>query len=95
MLKITKRPLAKDDLKDIWRYTYREWGEKQADKYIIELGKGINQLIDNPEIGTTCSYEIKYHQYAINHHIIFYRINSTEIIIVRVLHERMDPKKHL
>jgi len=95
MFTIIMRPLAKEDLKDIWRYTYKEWGERQADKYLIELGTGIDGLTDNPELGITCYYESKYRQYMINHHIICYRIENTEIIIVRVLHERMDPKRHL
>ncbi len=45
MFKITKRPLVKEDLKDIWRYTYREWGEKQADKYLLEISKEILKKI--------------------------------------------------
>ena len=92
---ITMRPLAKEDLKDIWLYTYSEWGEKQADKYLIELGSGIEGLIDNPELGMVCDYVTQYRQYLKNHHIIFYRIEGDEIIIVRVLHERMDPKLYL
>ena len=50
MLVITKRPLAKEDLKGIWRHTYKQWGERQADKYLIELGTGIDGLSDNPEL---------------------------------------------
>jgi len=33
MRKIVKRPLARQDLKQIWRYSFKEWGEAQADKY--------------------------------------------------------------
>lgn len=95
MLIITKRPLAKEDLKNIWRHTYKQWGVRQADKYLNELDHGIGRLIDNPKIGVSCPYAVEYRQYSINHHIIFYRITETEIVIVRVLHERMEPKRHL
>ncbi|MDX2506402.1 MAG: type II toxin-antitoxin system RelE/ParE family toxin [Gammaproteobacteria bacterium] len=96
MLNITKRPLAKEDLKGIWRYTYKHWGERQADKYLNELGHAIDRLVNNPEIGISCPYvNAEYRQYSIKHHIIFYRIEETAIVIVRVLHERMDPNRHL
>lgn len=95
MFVITKRPLAKEDLKNIWRYTFNQWGEKQANKYLKELGHGIDRLIEPPKMGIPCPYEAKYRQYFINHHIVFYRITETEIIITRVLHERMEPTRHL
>ena len=40
MSKITLRQEAIDDLNDIWRYTFKEWSKKQADKYyeMLEFG---------------------------------------------------------
>jgi len=32
MREIVKRPRAREDLKGIWRYSFTEWGEAQADK---------------------------------------------------------------
>ncbi len=43
--------LAESDLIDIWRYSFDEWGEVQADKYLDELDSGIKRLAENPEIG--------------------------------------------
>ena len=40
MLEIVKRPRAKEDLNGIWRYSFNEWSEAQADKYLAEMGKG-------------------------------------------------------
>jgi|APSaa5957512535_1039671.scaffolds.fasta_scaffold59217_3 toxin ParE1/3/4 len=95
MYQITNSPLARQDLKDIWHYTYNKWGEKQASKYLIELGEKVELLIENPELGIVCTYITKYRQYPVNHHITYYRIDGNNIIIVRVLHEMMDPKRHL
>ena len=36
MLEIVKRPRAKEDLKGIWHYTFNEWGEAQADTYLMD-----------------------------------------------------------
>lgn len=29
--------IADEDLLNIWRTTYKNWGSRQADKYLIEL----------------------------------------------------------
>jgi len=33
--------------------------------------------------------------YRINQHVVYFRNSEDEIIIVRILHTRMDPEKHL
>jgi toxin ParE1/3/4 len=45
---------AKKDLQAIWLYSFKNWGEKQADKYFDELDKAIALIAHNPEIGTPC-----------------------------------------
>ncbi len=44
MYKVNIRPEAKQDIKNIWQYTFKTWGEKQADIYTTELGVAINSL---------------------------------------------------
>ena len=51
MFEIVKRPGARQDLKAIWRYSFLQWGEKQADKYLAELAAGIARFGDNPWLG--------------------------------------------
>ena len=41
MRKIVKRPLARADLKQIWRYSFKEWGEAQADTLFADIEAGI------------------------------------------------------
>jgi len=36
-----------------------------------------------------------YRRLRIRHHIVYYREQADRIAIVRVLHERMDPDRHL
>ncbi|MDA7705684.1 type II toxin-antitoxin system RelE/ParE family toxin [Rickettsiales bacterium] len=59
---------AKKDLENIWVYSFKEWGEKQADKYFDELDISINEtLFQNPKIGVICDYiQSGYGQYQIN-----------------------------
>lgn len=48
---IRKSRRAESDLLEIWRYSFEEWDEKQADKYLDELDEAVCALIDNPELG--------------------------------------------
>lgn len=82
---------AREDLKNIWLYSYEQWGEAQADQYFDELSDGIDSLRNNPRIGRACDYiRTGYRKYPINKHVVFYRITSDRIEIIRVLHSRMD-----
>lgn len=83
---------AKSDLRSIWNYTYDNWSEEQADKYLGELMEEFEIIVQYPERGKVFD-EVRNGFYGVkkNRHIIFYRLLSTkEIEIIRVLHERMD-----
>ncbi|SRR6266478_3102210 len=54
MLEILIRPRAREDLKAIWRYSLRQWGERQADLYLQQLDRGIRSLADFPDLGIPC-----------------------------------------
>jgi len=86
---------ARKDFEEIWLYSYKAHGEIQADKYYDELMAGMEIIRENPYIGIACSYiRPGYRQYQINLHIVFYRLNTDKIHIIRVLHESMDVKRY-
>lgn len=96
MRKLRHYTKAKHDLKSIWRYTFKNFGEQQADKYYDELVHGMNAIKENPHIGVACDYiRPGYRQYKINEHYVFYSLSKNTIRIVRILHESMDAIKHL
>lgn len=96
MYKLHQQARAKQDLKDIWRYTYDKWGEAQADQYFEELENGLKTLVRNPGIGKNReSMREGYRSFQINRHVVFYKVAASTIQIVRVLHVRMDPERHL
>ena len=96
MYEIVKRPRAREDLIDIWLYTFREWGEAQADKYLDELEAGINQLKHNPKLGRSREdVRAGYRSLRVNQHTVYYMLTPSAIRIIRVLHAQMDPDRHL
>ncbi len=34
-------PAAKSDLLEIWNYTVETWGEKKAEKYLLDIDKNL------------------------------------------------------
>jgi toxin ParE1/3/4 len=98
MAKINFTKKAKIDLEEIWDYTYETWSEKQADKYYNELIEKCQELKKDFEQGRDYSILfLNLKGYTVNKHIIFYRLldKGKTIEIARILHEKMDLKKHL
>ena len=88
---------AVDDLSAIWDYTFEVWSESQADKYYTLLIDTCKEIAKAPEIG-------KFYDgigndvfgFRVGRHIVFYRISSPkEVIILRILHQRMDLKNRI
>jgi toxin ParE1/3/4 len=96
MRKIHVHALAESDLVDIWRYSFEEWGEVQADKYLDQLDSGIRKLADNPELGMRRDYvRDGYRVLFIGSHAAYYTVTPDTVHIIRILHGRMDPDRHL
>lgn len=43
--------LAKQDLEDIWLYTFEKWSANQANKYYEQIIEAILLITKNPKIG--------------------------------------------
>ena len=93
-LKLT--PKARADLDAIWDYTVRQWSIDQAEIYLASLGKTMQLLVENPELGTRIDYvKSGYRKFPAASHLLVYRANSNTIEIVRVLHKAMDIERHI
>lgn len=89
-------PAAQRDLSSIWDYTQERWGVRQAEKYVIEIRAAIERLAADPDRGRPCD-EIRagYRRLGVGHHVIFFTESSDGADIIRVLHQRMEPLRHL
>jgi toxin ParE1/3/4 len=88
---------ANADLISIWMYTNETWSKKQADIYFKNLINEIENISNNPLIGKKVNQVLLgYFKLKVNRHLIFYKINSDNIIeVIRILHEKMDIDTHL
>jgi toxin ParE1/3/4 len=83
---------AEADLRDIVRYTRREWGEVQARRYLAGLKAGIERIATGPVAGRDMtSLHPGLRMARCRHHFIFFlpRANAPTLV-VELFHERMD-----
>ena len=79
------------DLEEIWLYTIDTWSVEQADRYHSLIMREIQFLATKPKSGKILEHIRKgYLSAKVKSHYLFYRFNSKEIEIVRILHESMD-----
>jgi toxin ParE1/3/4 len=79
------------DLEEIFEYSYAEFGLNQAIKYLGEIDDVFIKIINTPEIGRTRN-EIKQGLYSIpiGMHIVFYRILTDHVRVIRILYGGRD-----
>ena len=88
---------AVKDLEEIWFYTRQTWSIEQADRYYNLIMDEIEFISSNPQLGRTIDY-IKegYKSTKVKSHVIYYKqIEDEAILIVRILHQRMDSENKL
>ena len=87
---------AEQDIENILAYSYRTFGEKVAENYFIGLKECLQTLSENPLIGINSdSLRKGYFRHPHQSHIVFYKLKTNGIFIVRILHKNMDIKQHL
>ena len=88
---------ARADLKSIWRYTAKTWDTEQAELYTRQIIMACEKIAADPDKGRSCdNLRLGYRKFAVNLHMIFYRMQSNQIVeVVRILHQSMDFNQHL
>lgn len=94
--KLIISPIARDDLKDIYQFGMRSWGEAQSSKYLDTLKVHFWTLTEQPKMGIEREELLpNMRSFPVESHVIFYRLEAKQIEIIRVLHERQDPIRHI
>ena len=87
---------AERDLEGIVDHTVQEWGASKVNTYIDGLESRAQLLAENPDLGM--AREILSEgllSFPYESHILYYKKHARGIVIVRILHQQMDPVKHL
>lgn len=86
---------AKRDLDEIRDYTRETWGADQTYVYLGRLRYGIESIEADPGAGKDRRELLAgMRSLAVGSHTVFYIQEAGVVIIVRILHQRMDPLRH-
>lgn len=94
-MRVVRSGRAGRDLDDIFDHTARRWGADQAERYLRELDAACQRLAEYPLLGSAADLvRPGYRRLASGRHVIYFRVHPDEVLIVRVLHQRMDAGRH-
>jgi toxin ParE1/3/4 len=81
---------------DLYRYTYRRFGEAQADSYLLGLEEKLLELAENPSLALSVD-DIRpgYRKALYQKHAVYFQVAGNGIFVVRVLHQQMYALLHL
>ena len=92
--RLTRRAAA--DLDEIFDYTARRFGLAQAHAYLDGINSVCEQLAANPLVGRSAeSLAPGLRRHEFRSHVLFYTTGTGGVVIVRVLHSKMDALRHL
>ena len=90
MARVTRSPLAEEDFREIWRYIAQD-NPDAADALLRRIDERLLLYADNPRMGTSReSWSPGLRSFPVGRYIVFYRIVSEGIELVRVLHGMRD-----
>ena len=89
-------PATERDLETIWIHTHQQWGIEQANHYTDILTAAFVELALSPKATPACGHiRPGYRRRSIERHMIYFRITTYGIVIIRILHDRMDALRYL
>ena len=89
--KVRITPRARDDLKNIGRYTERTWGKAQRNSYLKNIEARFQWLAGNPLLGKHRTDICEgYYSFPEGQHVVFYLTGSSAIDIIGIPHKEMD-----
>lgn len=89
-------PNAQKSLRKIKAYSLEQFGEEQTITYLKLIEKKLQMIAKSPDIGRKRE-EIKkgYLSFLAGSHVIFYRESQNHVDIIDILHQSMEPYRHL
>ena len=87
---------AAHDIEQLLDQSILDFGLLQTEAYYHDLTHCLALLADNPEMGNSAE-EIRsgYRRFPHASHVIFYTQQNDHILIIRILHKRMDVSRNI
>jgi len=94
-VKLELSPAATEDIQSITVYTFRTWGEFQADRYLETIWATLENIRQRPEsfrlrseLASECRSAL------VGRHVIFFTVQGDTVGVLRILHSSMNFNSH-
>jgi len=95
-MKYRLTPAADRDLLQVFLHSLRTFGRAQAERYYNSLRAELVYITEYPQAARERKLRrVKARFHPFGAHVIIYRIDASEIVVLRILHGRQDPPRHL
>ena len=96
MKRLVLTEIARADLASIRRYSTRTWGRDQTGRYMDALRDTMKALVRGT-VPTRTRDDLRpaIQMATSGRHSIFFEADNSRILVVRVLHDSMDYRRHL
>lgn len=89
-------PAAQSDIADIWDFTAERWSVDQAEHYVSRIRDGLEDLAAGRRSSRTADHIWPgYRACIVGSHIAYFRIDADNLVVIRILHQSMDPVTQL
>ncbi len=89
-------PRAQQDIEEIWNYSFERFGAKRAEAYIRDIDRAAQRVAEDPRRGRPCDdIRAGYRKFSVGSHVLFFRVAEGGLVVVRILHQRMDFERQL
>ena len=95
MTRIEFTPAAVGDLDRIYDYSADRWGEPRAESYVLSIRSACVRVGGGRVKGRPVAGHVGLLRYTVKSHVVFYRLRTGGIDVVRILHSRQDPDTNL
>jgi toxin ParE1/3/4 len=83
--------LAEWDLDEIWSYVAEDTSPATADQLVDDIINRLDLLAEQPGMGRArLEFGPGVRSFAVEHYVVYYRRESDEVLIARILHGRRD-----
>ena len=87
---------AQKSLLNIKIFSIKNFGNKTTKNHLQNIANRMQILAEEPTLGSIREdLKVGYHSYFVGSHTIYYKVKPTHIEIIDVLHQSMEPSKHI
>lgn len=101
MRRLEYSDLVEGDLGEAWHFTFERWGAEAAVQFVTFVERQLEQLAAEPELGKELDDRPGIYAFTIQKHSkddgrrVYFVFDEEKVLVVRILHMKMDPDRHL